>query len=681
MSFPFRFAISSTFTAEPLESALRFWAEELRRPNEILFAPYNQLVQTIYDPNGVFAGNQPGVNAVLIRADDLGYEQVEANAREVVRHLREGGSRLARPLLVCECPASPGTDGAFLSNILASGLSGQPGIHLIRASDLLQLYPLDEWYTEKGERLASVPYTEEFFAALGTMIVRTADALLRNPFKVIVLDCDNTLWRGVCGEDGPCGVFLEPGRRAMQEFFARQRDAGMLLAIASKNNDEDVVETFRQNPEMPLQLDMFAVRRVNWTSKPENIRSLAAELNLGLDSFLFIDDDPKECAEVSTMLPNVLTLPLPHEAAAIPHFLAHVWAFDHPVVTADDRRRAESYQQAKGFSQALEQSSSLEQFLEELHLRVDVVPLDAARLARTAQLTQRTNQFNATAIRRRDSEIREMVERGAECWTIDVTDRFAAHGQTGVVIFEATGDTIEVDTFLLSCRVLGRGTEYEIIRRLGAEALRRGCRRIVIRFTPTAKNQVAGEFLASASGAAEPPFVFEAEAAAGLVWKPQRARDFDRRQAAPAGAMLERPDYLHVARSFAHADHILAAIRRGGEAMHNGKLTGTEAKLAQVWTELLGVPSVQPNDNFFDLGGHSLLVVLLQIRVKEVFGIELDVDDIYSGNLTLNGLATRVEIQGSGGLSQDEYEKLAAEIDALTDEEVRQLLANEETVD
>src|SRR5262249_466967 len=158
-----------------------------------------------------------------------------------------------------------------------------------------------------------------------------------------------------------------------------------------------------------------------------------AELNLGLDSFLFIDDDPKECAEVSEVLPEVLTLPLPHDVNALPHFLDHVWAFDQGVVTADDRKRAESYRHAREFARAAAGAASLEQFLGELKLRVKIVPLDASRLARAAQLTQRTNQFNATTIRRREGEIQELVADGAACWTIDVADRFADHGQTGLV--------------------------------------------------------------------------------------------------------------------------------------------------------------------------------------------------------------------------------------------------------
>src|SRR6185369_6892765 len=125
------------------------------------------------------------------------------------------------------------------------------------------------------------------------------------------LDCDNTLWAGICGEDGPGGVALDPPRRELQEFMRRQRAAGMLLALASKNNESDVLEVFERHPEMPLQLAGFAARRIDWQSKADNLAALAGELNVGLDSFILVDDNPMECAEVETSAPEVSTLPLP----------------------------------------------------------------------------------------------------------------------------------------------------------------------------------------------------------------------------------------------------------------------------------------------------------------------------------------------------------------------------------
>ena len=142
--------------------------------------------------------------------------------------------------------------------------------------------------------------------ALATAIARKIHALSHPPYKVIALDCDDTLWSGICGEDGPAGVALDPPRRALQEFMAARRAEGMLLALCSKNNEEDVVETFRVHPEMPLRFEDFAARRINWESKGANLAALAAELDLGLDSFILVDDNPKECVEAQNAAPAIL---------------------------------------------------------------------------------------------------------------------------------------------------------------------------------------------------------------------------------------------------------------------------------------------------------------------------------------------------------------------------------------
>ena len=169
---------------------------------------------------------------------------------------------------------------------------------------MADLYPVPDYYDPHGDELGHIPYTPAFYAALGTAVARKIHALRRAPYKAIVLDCDGTLWDGVCGEDGPEGVSLDPPRRFLQEFMLAQRDAGMLLCLSSKNNEQDVLETFRANPRMPLQPEHFVARRINWEPKSAHLVSLAGELNLGLDSFIFVDDNPTECAELAGPLPG-----------------------------------------------------------------------------------------------------------------------------------------------------------------------------------------------------------------------------------------------------------------------------------------------------------------------------------------------------------------------------------------
>lgn len=707
---PFRIAIGASFTAEPIRAALQFWGRELNRDFEIRFAPYNQILQTLLDSNGEFAQNTHGVNVVLLRYEDLGQfdeldaaavGKLEGNVAELASALREAPSRLKEPLIVCLCPSSPD----FTANpeclasldrarsILEHSLADVPGLQYLDDQDVSRLYPVSNWFDSSAEQIGRIPYTELYFAALGTALVRRTQAMYMPPFKVIAVDCDNTLWRGICGEDGPAGVVLDPARRRLQEFLLRQHDAGMMLVLASKNNEQDVFDTFAAHPEFPLQLHHLTTWRLNWSSKAANLASLSAELNVGLDTFLFLDDNLKECAEVAEGAPEVLPLTLPENIDELPEFLEHVWAFDRLVVTEEDRQRGAMMAQTLEFGRAVKKAASLEEFIAGLNLRVDIQPMAQERLGRVAQLTQRTNQFNCTTIRRSEAEIQALLAEGRhEIFTAEVTDRFGEYGLVGVLIVERRPSELAVDTFLLSCRALGRGVEHRMLSALAEHALDHGIYTVTVRFRETAKNSPAGQFLRSvAADSVEPRddgsnYRFRATGLQALRWKPDT-------EAAPSPVVTPRKEageshrfveFERIAQRLRTPEQILAAMRKQAQvpvkpsSAVDAPATDVERRLAAIWTELLQRPVESNTANFFDLGGHSLLAVLLLMRVKEEFAIELTVDDVYSGSLTLSELARAIESRQLGEINPDEYHALLAEIEGLSDEEVRALLEEEE---
>lgn len=696
---PFRIAISASFTAEPLEPFLRFWGRRLNAAFEPVFAPYNQILQTLLDPGSVFASNRHGVNVILLRAGDLAdaaaeaaqrQERLAAHARELAAAVRSALPRQTVPLLFLLCPDPEGEEAAEAEEILREGLSAARGLHFFRHEELLSLYPVAQVHDPRAAEIARIPYTEEMFAALATVIARRAHMLSAPPYKVIAVDLDNTLWRGICGEDGPEGVALDLPRRHLHEFLLAQREAGMLLAIASKNNFEDVRETFDAHPEFPLRLEHFAAWRIDWNPKPANLASLAAELNVGLDTFIFLDDNPKECAEVAASAPEVLSIALPANLEELPAFLAHIWAFDHPSVTEEDRRRAEMIARSLEFSRAAQAAASLDDFIASLNLRVDVQPLDAERLPRAAQLTQRTNQFNTTTIRRTEAEIAALAATpGVRIYTAEVSDRFGEYGLTGLAIVFTRLNELYVDSLLLSCRVLGRGVEHRILARLAELALDEGVYTVTVPFVPTAKNAPAKAFLDSISFGVRHEdnggfvYRFPAVELQTLRWTPSATAAAQAPQAAPpAPAARAFAGYAEIAQKLRTPAQVLRAVReeaaeRHGPAPASAFATETEEKLARIWSELLQRPVEGPQANFFDLGGHSLLAVLLLMRVKEEFGVELSVDEVYSGSLTLASLAAAIEARQLGAADPEEYQALLAEIENLSDEEVRALLQRE----
>ncbi len=439
--------------------------------------------------------------------------QIEQTVRDFGSALKTATTRSSNPYLVCICPPSPTTDTASnilherMQELLAADLKNVSGIHLIKSQELTSIYPVEEYYDPYGDELGHIPYTPTFFCALGTMLARKIFALRSYPYKVIALDCDHTLWNGICGEDGVAGVKIDPPLRSLQEFIVRQQAAGKLICLCSKNQEEDVFAVFDQHPDMLLKRHHLVNWRINWQSKSENLKSLATELQLSLDSFIFIDDNPVECAEVRANCPEVLTLQLPQEcetqsyqpkAVRIPQFLEHIWAFDQLQATQEDQQRTNLYQQNVQRQRLQQDSLSFTNFLAQLNLEIEISPMQNEQLSRVAQLTQRTNQFNLTTIRWSEAEIQQLCNSGTlECRVVKVKDRFGDYGLVGLLLFEAQENALVVDTFLLSCRVLGRGVEHKMLSYLGTLAQERGLGQVELFYTPTKKNQPARDFLTS----------------------------------------------------------------------------------------------------------------------------------------------------------------------------------------
>jgi FkbH-like protein len=666
-------AISATFTAEPIEPVLAFWMRELGLPSELHFAPYHQVFQELLNPAGLFVRNPSGVNAVLVRFDDW----PAGPPSEFLDAVRAAVAHTTVPLILVLCPSS-----VQLDDVVRRGVADLPSVYLLTASEIAALYPVTEIHDPHGNELGRVPYTPLYFVALATALARKIHAILAPQFKVAALDCDNTLWAGICGEDGPEGVVLDPPRRALQQFMAEHRRDGLLLALCSKNNEEDVAATFRAHADMPLAPADFVAQRVNWDPKPANLASLAEELELGLDAFILIDDNPKEVEEVQAGAPQVLALLLPPRAAEIPAFLAHVWAFDRARVTGEDRRRGEVYAQRAERARAARTSPSLEDFLASLQLEVTIAPMQPAQLDRVAQLTQRTNQMNATCIRRTAAEIQRLSE---ECLTVHVTDRFGSYGLTGAIIFRVAASALVVDTFLVSCRALGRGVEHRMVARLGELALDRKLQTVEIPFVAAQRNRPALLFLESLGAvAADGIFRLSAADAAVVQYHPGAPQ--------PTGLLHpETPkavhppvsaDYARIANHLRTPEQISSAIRaaarrRAPPREIDAPRTALERDLVELWAELLNVEAVGIHENFFELGGHSLLAVQLLSRVRQIYGVDLSLEVVYSGEFMVAELAKAIElkeIEQAGG----DYHELIQELEGLSDAEVRALLAEEQ---
>jgi amino acid adenylation domain-containing protein/FkbH-like protein len=669
-----KLAVAASFTAEPLADSLRFWSEKLHWQAYVEFAPYNQIFQQLLGPTSLLSTNNQGINVVLVRPEDwLRYERgdvsnqerkIAESAQELADAVRNAAQRSAAPYLICLCPPSPAqaNNPVLLQaeEFIASQLGDAPGVHLLNRQDVATPYPVANYYDANRDEMGHVPYTSGFFAALGTVIARKIHALRQAPCKVIVVDCDDTLWKGVCGEVGPQGVEFDAGRIALQEFLVRQHDAGMLLCLCSKNNDEDVEEVFQRRREMPLKREHLVASRVNWQSKAANLRELASELHLGLDSFVFIDDNPLECAQVRAACPEVLTLQLPASGDAIPQFLRNIWALDKQKITEEDRKRTAFYRENRERDRFRQEAPTLEKFLAGLELKINISPLTPGQLPRVAQLTQRTNQFNCTTLRRSEDQIRQLSTSGElECLTVSVSDRFGDYGLVGAMMYRATPDALSVDTFLLSCRVLGRGVEHNMLRRLGEVARARGISRVDVKFVPSKKNSpalsflegVAAQFKAAvadgfcfrmpaeyAAGLSESQVLATAQAAAEAVARQEQMTSAKPVATTASDVMQEIATRLADVESIVHAireSQGLSATVRTIDSADNS----LEKAVIEAWQEVLAGADIGSNDDFFALGGDSLLATQVISRLRQVCGVRLHLRDIFD-NPTVAGLTS-----------------------------------------
>ncbi len=694
-------AVAATFTGEPIEDSLEFWTDFLDLPSRIEFAPYNQVFQQLLDPTGLMRSNAYGVNVVLFRFEDWQRYRSESGSDsdlkgflwraldDLVAGFEQVSAASSVPYLVVSCPASPefvSRPGhakllTGLEEQLASRLRELSGVVFMAESEFRALYPVAAPHDPHADEVGHVPYTPELFAALGTAVARRLVVLRNVPRKVIAVDCDQTLWRGVCAEDGPSGISIDAPYRRLQEFLVGQHDAGMLICLASKNSPEDVAAVFAERGDMPLKDKHVVSRQINWDPKSTQLKRLAEELDLGLDSFIMIDDNPVECAEITSHCPQVLTLRLPSDPNDIPGFLENVWAFDRLHVTDEDRRRTALYQQNVERQQFQREAPGFLEFIDGLELEIEIaVPL-SEDMERLAQLTQRTNQFNLTTRRRDVSEVEAFLRRG-EARIVKVSDRFGDYGLVGVLLFSVEASDLSIDTWLLSCRVLGRGIEHRMMVELGSLARERGLERLLIPYRRSERNQPARAFLSSvaeswrdATGDVE-RFAVPVEAALAVCLRVGAADDESASSevVTPVSAPTVAPSeqIQRIATELGAAHLILAQVRarrrqhRPKEARYVEPATPFEEMVAEIWQEILEVDRIGSQDHFFQLGGHSLMGTILLSRLRDAFGIELPLSAIFEVP-TVATLAERVELELIGEADLDDLESIEhlSEQDAL----------------
>jgi FkbH-like protein len=353
------------------------------------------------------------------------------------------------------------------------------------------------WY------LGRIKYTEAGFTAICKEfngLIRAAEGKSR---KVLVCDLDNVLWGGIVGEDGPLGIELsEEGAgkayRDFQKAVKALKELGVLLAINSKNNEKDAREAFEKNPMMVLSWDDFVVAKVNWNNKAANLQETCAELGLGLDSIVMIDDSARERHLIKEALPTVVVPEFPRNTALLKNWLINDVVYPYfgkTALTEEDRDKARQYK-SKLQRDSLAQDLDLSEYIRSLGINLEILKNPLDYVDRLAQLTQKTNQFNLTAKRYQANEIQALIRSGADIYGLRYQDKFGDEGLIGAAIVTNSADEAVLDVFLLSCRVLGRQVEFQFMELILNDLAQSGKAEISGVFVPTGKNKLAEGFYA-----------------------------------------------------------------------------------------------------------------------------------------------------------------------------------------
>jgi FkbH-like protein len=347
-------------------------------------------------------------------------------------------------------------------------------------------------------------YTVEFFRAYAEHIKHLVFSVEGKAKKALVFDCDNTLWSGIVGEDGMEGIQMTSAstKGAVYEevqFLAKElASKGIIIGLNSKNNSDDVDEVIEKHKGMQLSEDEIIIKRVNWENKADNLIAIAKNLNIGLDSLVFVDDSDFEINLINGILPEVVTIKVPAKSSYLyPDTIRqHMNLFHNNTFSKEDASRLKMYKEEQQRNTIKEEFTSIEDYLKSLKLQIGIYMNEKELIPRMTQLIQKTNQFNLTTIRYTEVEISSFVKSPTHLtFAFDVKDKFGEFGITGVAITNIKGEEAEIDTLLMSCRIIGRNVEFKFASEMIHQLKNHGVKRIYANYIRSTKNEQVLNYL------------------------------------------------------------------------------------------------------------------------------------------------------------------------------------------
>jgi FkbH-like protein len=530
-----RVSILSSFTINGLEEALTVKCAERKIDCMTYVSPYKQYNQVILSPSSPLYEFSPQLTFLFIDTRSIlssffynpysvtaseRREHIDNSIRELVNLVRKfrtiSTSKLIvanfhapvyTPYGICEAKTEFGLREMVsdLNLKLSHSLRDEPSTFILNFDAFVAKYGEVNIFDYRQFLFGDINVSLDFIPYLAEELMSYIKAELGVNRKCIVLDLDNTLWGGIVGEDGFEGIKLSPQSPGtsfieFQRIILALHERGIILAINSRNNEDEALRVIREHPYMVLREHNFASIKINWNDKISNMKAIADELNIGLESLIYFDDDPINREVMSRALPEIMTIGLPEDPALYAQTLMNLNDFNTFAITDEDKKRGQMYVEERKRSQLEDSVGNLDDFLSQLNIRINIRKADPFTIPRIAQLVLKTNQFNLTTKRFQEEEILKFYkDKSMLVGCAQTADKFGDNGITGVFIVKKNPDYSEwiIEAFLLSCRVMGRRIENGIMQYILSEAKNEGIKRVKGRYIPTKRNKPCEGFLAS----------------------------------------------------------------------------------------------------------------------------------------------------------------------------------------
>jgi amino acid adenylation domain-containing protein/FkbH-like protein/FkbM family methyltransferase len=644
--------INGTFNLEPIMPLLQKLQTMMGLHFKFNLTGYNQMFQELLNPTSAMRSNTQGGNLLFINFADWFHYSSQFNDLELKNNLNdfiESVIQAARSiklwLIICPInPTLPQEQIDLLENAksqLQSAIIQQKNITWVEMADSLEIYAIKDYMDVVTNRIGHIPYTDSFYAALALTSMKQLVGSLSQPIKLIVVDCDNTLWQGACAELGTEGIQITPAHLMLQKKLINMHDAGIIICLCSKNELNDVMNVFEQRKDMLLQLKHLVSWKINWDSKDQNIRLLSEKLNIRPENILFLDDNPVECAQVKSALPDVTVITIPQTDEQLKKFCELFWIFNATAKTQEDTTRHHLYRAHLQREELRDQSFSLSDFIKSLNLQITIEAMTEESIDRIAQLSERTNQFNLTAEIVSIEKLRQLTNDNRHCLQVHVRDRFGDYGMVGVMIYSLHHAVLRVETFLLSCRVLGRGIELSMLQHLGLIAEKATISVLEIAFCQSKRNEPAKRFLDNLPNTNQ--FVenerryyqIKTETLANLApFQHSSSQD----KPIPNTSTYHPINRQLAAEMWLQPNELLSIMQPKAAPLTQNK---TDA-IITIWQEILGKKDISVNDDYLALGGDSLKAVRIISRIYQTLDVELKIGDFFKLT-TPASLASHIE--------------------------------------